>query len=301
MYSLTTGYTPLFIAVTNDNGEILGTILALIQKEKYAGMFSARSIIWGGPLIKGSNIEILDSILKEYNKQVKGNAIYSQFRNLWEWSKEEKEVFERNGYGYEAHLDIHNYLNQPAPELLMSMHQGRRKNIRRAERIPLEFGEINTRSDFEICISLIEQTYKKVKLPCPDNSFFINAENILKLNGSFKKFAAKYKNEIIACRFVLCYNKLIYDWYAGANDAHLDKYPNDFLPWKIMEWGIIHGYDIFDFGGAGKPNVQYGVRDFKLKFGGTVVNFGRFEKIHNYPLFLIGKTGLNFYKIIKRV
>ena len=34
------------------------------------------------------------------------------------------------------------------------------------------------------------------------------------------------------------------------------------------------------FGGAGKPDKPYGVRDYKLKFGGQLVNWGRFEKVH---------------------
>ena len=46
--------------------EILGTLLAVIQKE-YSGVlgnFTARSIIQGGPLIKDDDPDVLDFILK---------------------------------------------------------------------------------------------------------------------------------------------------------------------------------------------------------------------------------------------
>jgi len=101
---------------------------------------------------------------------------------------------------------------------------------------------------------------------------------------------------MIGFRAVLCYKDLIYDWYAGSSDNNLDKYPNDFLPWKIMEWGHNNGYRIFDFGGAGKPGVPHGVRDYKLKFGGKLVEFGRFENIHNRLLLKIGKLSLLLYR-----
>ena len=41
------------------------------------------------------------------------------------------------------------------------------------------------------------------------------------------------------------------------------------------------GKTIFDFGGAGKPVVHYGVRDYKMKFGGKLVNYGRLTLVHN--------------------
>ena len=70
------------------------------------------------------------------------------------------------------------------------------------------------------------------------------------------------------------------------------------LPWKIMEWGHENGYKLFDFGGAGKPNIPYGVRDYKLKFGGDLVNFGRFEKVHKKYRMAFGKIGLKTLELL---
>jgi len=179
------------------------------------------------------------------------------------------------------------------------MHNGRRKNIRRAERISLDFAEIVEEKEFNKCILLIEDTYKRVKLPCPPKSFFYNTDEKLKPINGLRKFAVKFGNEIISTRFVLCYNGLVYDWFAGTDDRFLDKYPNDYLPWKIMLWAKENGYDTFDFGGAGKPNVSYGVRDYKMKFGGELVEFGRFEQVHKPFLMKLGQLGMNIYKKIK--
>lgn len=301
VYKLTKKNEPFFIAVHENNGEVVGTLLAVIQKEHIGliGELSARSIIWGGPLIKDNNSAVLDFLLKEYKRKIKRKAIYSQFRNIWGWDDDDKNIFTNNGFKYEAHLDILFDLKKSEDELLKEMNKGRRKNIRRAERIPLEFEEIKNDKDFDKCIQLIEQTYNRIKLPSPDKSFFYNTNFILKNINGLKVFVAKYKKEIISTRFVLCYNGLVYDWFAGTNDDFLVKNPNDFLPWKILQWAKTKGFATFDFGGAGKPNIPYGVRDYKLKFGGKLVEFGRFELIHKPLLMQIGKLGMNIYKRIK--
>ena len=301
VYKSTKNYEPVFLSVINNKGEVLGILLAVIQKEHSGvlGNFSARSIIWGGPLVKDDNPEVLDFILKEYNKIIKRKAIYTQFRNFWNWSDNEKQIFENNGFNYLAHLDILIDLNKTENELLNEMHKGRRKNIRRAARIPLAFEDIDSKTEFDQCIQLIQQTYKRVKFPCPDKSYFYDAADKLKQMNGLKTFALKYRDKIISTRLVLCYNKLIYDWYAGTDERFLDKYPNDYLPWKILQWAKENGYNTFDFGGAGKPNVPYGVRDYKMKFGGELVEFGRFEKVHKPFLMKVGQFGMTIYKIIK--
>jgi serine/alanine adding enzyme len=301
IYTHTPSFEPLFISAVDSNNNIIGVLLAGIQKEHSGilGKFSARSIIWGGPLVQDENPEILDLILKEYVRKIKGKAIYTQFRNLWDWSNDERLIFLKNGFRYEEHLDILFDLNKPENILFNEIHKGRRKNIGRAIRYPLEFSEVASYNEFQKCLNLIEQTYKKVKLPYPGRSFFNNADKMLSEKVYLRKFVAKYQSEIISCRFVLCYKELVYDWFSGTDESHLDKYPNDFLPWKIIQWSKEHNYRIFDFGGAGHPNKTYSVRDFKLKFGGNLVSFGRYNKIHNKNLYRIGKVGFEILKKIR--
>ncbi|MCK5019730.1 MAG: GNAT family N-acetyltransferase [Candidatus Peribacteraceae bacterium] len=284
-----------------DNNELCGIMLCSIQKEHLGilGVFSSRSIIIGGPIVLNNNPIIIEALLNSYNSKIEKKVIYSQFRNLRLFSDEEKAIFEKYGYNYEAHLDILHNLKIPIEEQWRGIHKGRRKNIRRAENAGLIFREIQSDSEFEKAYELVKKTYKRVKLPMPDKSLFVESYKHLKISRLFKIFIAEYESKIIATRMALCYNGLIYDWFAGADNGHLDKYPNDFLPWKVIEWGSLNGYKTFDFGGAGKPGVPYGVRDHKLKFGGELVEHGRFEKVHNKLLFQIGKIGMQLYKRIK--
>ena len=67
----------------------------------------------------------------------------------------------------------------------------------------------------------------------------------------------------------------------------------------MILWVKDHVFEYFDFCGAVKPDKPYGVRDYKLKFGGQLVNWGRFEKVHKPFLMEIGKTGLKIWQKLK--
>ena len=97
----------------------------------------------------------------------------------------------------------------------------------------------------------------------------------------------------------LVYQKTIYDYYAGAYKEYYKKYPNDLIPWEVFIYGKKNGFTFFDFGGAGQPNVPYGVREYKKKFGGELINFGRFEKIHKPMSCKLIKLALEFRNYFK--
>ena len=48
-----------------------------------------------------------------------------------------------------------------------------------------------------------------------------------------------------------------------------------------MSSGAVERDCVDDFGGAGKPDEPYGVRTFKAKYGGELVNYGRYVCVHS--------------------
>ena len=64
-----------------------------------------------------------------------------------------------------------------------------------------------------------------------------------------------------------------------------------------MDYGMKNNLPRFDFMGAGKPDEDYGVREFKSKFGGELVEHGRFLNVLQPLLYSVGKTAI---KILKR-
>lgn len=302
LYNPDSKHQAVLVSVLDSDGNISGLLVAYIHREYtgYAGIFTSRAIVWGGPLVSDENQEITAFLLKEFIQICKGKAIYSQFRNLWDTTPF-KGIFAKENYTSEEHLNFIFHLEKGEEELWKNVHPTRRKQINRGMKrgVRTEVQGNLTGNKLKACYDILKNVYGTAKLPVPDISFFEKAFRILGSDGSLRSILAFYENNIIGFRLFLCYKDILYDWYAGSHPGHLDKYPNDILPWELIKWGSSNGYKTFDFGGAGKPGVKYGVRDYKQKFGGTLVNYGRYEKVHKPLLMLLGKAGFKIWKIIK--
>ena len=55
----------------------------------------------------------------------------------------------------------------------------------------------------------------------------------------------------------------------------------------LIDYATKNNFQMFDFLGAGSPNKNYGVREFKSKFGGELLNHGRFIRINKKYLYKI--------------
>lgn len=290
----------IFIAY-DDSLRIIGCLMSVIFKEYNGvlGKFTERSIVMGGPLVENDNLNIVQSLLQAYNTIIQKKAIYSQFRNLFDMTNV-LSTMQNDGFKFEEHLDIFIDLDQ-TPEVIRSrVSKNKRGNISKSTNKGTIFKEITSYEEYQIAIDLVNGTYKRIGLPSLPRESFNMFYQLLYPKGILKTFAASYNNQLIGVRMELCYKDCVYDWYAGADDNYRNHYPNDFVPYHILMWGQNNGYKYFDFGGAGKPNVPYGVREHKLKFGGTLVNYGRFEKIHKPFLMLLGKFGFFLYKFVKK-
>lgn len=287
------------IAIEND--EIIGSLVYIIQKEAKGilGILSSRSIIMGGPLVLNNDLDVLNALLNEYKKQIKGKAIYSQFRNLFDFSFA-IEIFSKNGFEYERHLDILIDITNSPDVLKSKISKNKRGNISKSLNKGALFLEVTDKEQFFRCIQLINKTYSRIGLPCPSDNYFLRFFDELYEKGILKVFALKVDDKIVGTRLELCYKDTVYDWWAGADDDFKSYYPNDVIPFHILVWGHENGYKTFDFGGAGKPDIPYGVRDHKMKFGGELVEFGRFELVHKKLLMNLGKSGLVVYKKLKQ-
>jgi serine/alanine adding enzyme len=294
---------PVFLSVLTSERKICGLLIAYIHREYngFAGMLTSRAVIWGGPLVVDCDPEVTASLLIEFNKICRKKAVYSQFRNLWDINCF-KNIFDEKGYEYEEHLNFVFDLKIGEEFLWNRIHPTRRKQINRGIKREVKTTVVGSllMADLESCYKILKAVYKAAKLPVPDPGFFKSAVKILCPAGYLKTILATYHGEIIGFRFFLCYNGSLYDWYAGSLPEHHDKYPNDILPWELMKWGIINGYSAFDFGGAGKPGVPYGVRDYKMKFGGDQVNFGRFVRINKPFVMILARIGFDVWKFIKK-
>ena len=294
------GYSPrIFVAYQKD--EIVGVLLSVLIKESGAlkKHFSARSIIIGGPLVVNEDKVYLSELLNAYNSYAKNKAIYTQIRNQSE-QLINNDTYQHYGYRFHSHLNFIIPLNGEQ-NIWERIGKGRGKQIKKAEKNKLHVdvycnhNEI-TNELIEDAYKIIQNVYKRAKLPLVDVELMkkANENNLLVL------FVVKDENDtMLGCRFCLAYKDCLYGWYAGSFDKYYKLYPNDILIWETLKWGNSNGYLYFDYGGAGEPNKPYGVRAFKQQMGGTLVNYGRYELIHNRILYKIGTLGLKILRLLK--
>lgn len=302
VYENTQNYTPTKLCAIDDNGEILGILLGVTIGELRGilgwgalGDFSRRSIIQGGPLTVENSPDIASKLLGEFDKKTQTKSLYTQIWNLHDTKKISFQQYE-----YEDHLNFLIDLNCSEEDGWKRIHKSRRKNINRATKNGVIIEEIDSLDKLPIFYKLLEETYSNVNVPLADMSLFESAYNNLVPKNMARFFLAKHNDNYIGCRAILTFNGIVHDWYAGALNDALSLYPNDILVWHVLQWGINNNFGIFDFGGAGNPDKEYGPREFKRRFGGELVNHGRYNCIYSPTKMKITDVGLKMYKYLNR-
>lgn len=302
VYKHTKNYETITLAaIDSQSDHMLALLNAVLIKEfsGFLGKFTARSIIQGGPLFIDNETgrEAVEILMEHYDAIACKEALYSEMRNMWDASYS----LSFKKYRYEDHLNFLVDLSKDRNELWQSLSKSRRYGIKKSYNEGVYIEQAKARNEISVLYNLLRETYRNAGIPLADKSLFESMFEILSKKNMGQIFFAKFNNVHIGVIVVLNYRNLIYNWYAGASKDHLTLYPNDILPWHVIEWGSINGFSIFDFGGAGQPNEKYGVRDFKKQFGGEMVNFGRFKKIHSSTRFFLAEIGFEIYKKIPKL
>lgn len=299
VYLATKNYYPLVFFATDCN-QICGVILALVQKEGKGllGRFSSRCILWGAPLIMNNDSSVFSILINFFNEKVRKIAIYTQFRNIDNIAHFDS-LFNNLHFKYIPHLDILINTEKPFESIIKTIHRSRIRNYKKALNKGVTIKLIDEYDDISKCYDLLIETYQRVKLPYPDISLFQAVYETLMPKNYGLFFGLFFQDILIGFRLVLTYKNCIYDYYAGSSTEHTNKYPNDVLIVEILKHACEEKYEIFDFGGAGKPGIPYGVRDHKMNFGGKLVEYGRYEKINQPLSYSIAKTTFNVWKFLR--
>lgn len=281
---------PVAMAVFSE-GVMKGILLAVIVSN--GGVMTrwatARSIIIGGPLVENDDLAIVSFLMEEYTRALPAFVIYSEIRPVY-CLRNYENAFLESGFQREGHYNLFLNLHDGPQVLWENLHKERRRNITQAQKKGLQFREVDSEPEIKLISDLIELTYKRKRVPLSYLGLF---QSLQKSLGDFVHFfAAFYGEEMIAGQIRLCYKDMVYAWFAGSNDAFFKLRPNDFLMWNVICWSHDRGYTLFDFGGGGKPGVPYGVRDYKLKYGCEIADWGRFVRIHKPLLYKVGTLGV---------
>jgi serine/alanine adding enzyme len=299
-YRSVPGYYPVYFYSESDQG-LCGILLAVLIRSPgipFSGKLTSRVIIWGGPLAGNADAGIMSGLLKAYGRWLGRKSIYTEIRNYRSTGHLDK-VFREEGFHYVRHLNILIDLTRTEEELWGMVHSKRRNEIRRAVKEGTEVRHLNSREVMLECYGILRQVYHRARHPLPPPDYFTALYDKLSPLSHLEMFTAHFEGKLIGCMLTLAYKNVLYDLFAGSYREYYSKYPNDLITWEAIKWAKNNGFEVFDFGGAGRPDVPYGVRNYKMKFGGSLFEFGRYRKIHSPFTFWLAGNVLTFVKKLR--
>lgn len=299
VFARASGHQPTLWAAVNGSGRPLALMLP-VQITLMRGAlrrFTTRAVLYGSVLCSpGVGVEALGMLLQTYRQEMQRTVLFTELRNQSDLSHLQP-VLSENGFVYEEHLDYLVDLDRPAEEVLQGIGTRTRKKIRRGLRDGfVQVTEVTHRTELDQWYDTLQKTYSHAQVPLADRSLFEAVFEELFPRGMAKFLVARVHGAIAACSVELTYKDTIYGWYGGSDRSYSDNNPNEMLMWHILAWGADNGYRVYDFGGAGKPDAEYGVRDFKAKFGGNLVCFGRNVLVHSPGLLRLSELGYRAYR-----
>jgi len=202
------------------------------------------------------------------------------------------EEYSKRGFKFTPHLNFIIPLDIGVENVWNNIQKRRREHIKHYNPL-IQMRQVTSENDIIHCYHIIKDTYKRIKIPLLDYSVFLDIFR----SGIGLFFIAEKEGKPIAAQVRLAFNKCMYAWFAGDRRDVGNLHANDCLHWESMKYGAENDYSIFNFGGAGKPGVKYGVRDHKATFGGELVNFGR----HRYTLSKISSRLMKTLLLVRKI
>lgn len=293
---------PFSMAAIDKNGNIISSLVGVeyTEKEGIIKKVSTHSTIRGGPIFIPSEIGLESAInlVKKYNERKNSNSIYT---HIYPFFKNDlKPILSPNGYNFEPFLNYLMEIDSNEDKMWSALPRKRRYAIRKAIENNLQIKEVGSHKDLVTFYELLMNVSKRNKILIKPFKLFENIYNLLTPYGLANIYIAIYNDIPIAGILTLNYKNVIYDWYACSNLDYTYLSPNEYLIWHVLSFGSKNNYTLFDFGGGGKPNEPYGVREFKKRFGGIEVNYGYYELIQKTFHYKLAKIGHPFYLQMKK-
>lgn len=284
VFAQTEGFKPDFWAALGDDDQMLALFLPVqvtVLDRPLLRKLTTRSVLYGSVLCAptAAGREALDLLLKTYKRMAKNQVLFTELRNMGPMD-EFQPILTANEFVYEEYVNYLIPLTRSQADMWDAIRSNAQRNVRKARKAGVVIEEVQDKEGVTAAYAVLQQVYKRIQVPLPDESLFQAKFDILYPQGMFKILLAKVEGEIIGALTLLIYNGVMTYWYTGTLREFSSYRASDYLVWYALEFGRTNGYHTFDFGGGGKPDEEYGVRDFKAKFGGNLVSYGRNVCVH---------------------
>lgn len=275
-FFIKSGWFAIRLVGVEDDGVLQGLVVCLVLTEGKGlkKRLSTRAIINGGPLLSPDiTEEALTLLLQSTIDKLKYQCVYIETRNFNDYSPW-RAVFEACGFAYQPHCNFHvDTTNEETVE--SNLGKSRRRDIKYTLREGAVAVEASSIEEVDAFYGILQTLYHdKVKRPLFPVDFFHQLME--------KPFAhlmlVKYHEEVVGGSLCLeLKGRTLYEWFVCGKDHEWNNvHPSELATYEAMELAVRLGCQRFDMMGAGEPDKEYGVRDFKAHFGGTLVEHGRY-------------------------
>ena len=283
--------------------ELKGLCIGYVTMESnpIAQFFTRRAIINGGPLLAEDTSAEEVTVLLQNTRQMlqqlpwKQRPIYIETRNFNDYSRY-KNAFAAAGFSYLQHLNFHVPI-QSMEQVNQQLDEGRRRNIRATIKSGATIIEDPTSNQVRDFYLILQKLYhRKVRTPLFPLSFF---EALRRQSGTVF-LLVEYRGRIIGGTVcVKMGNRCLYEWYVcGEDGLYEGVYASSYATYAALRYAAEHNLLLFDMMGAGVPDEPSGVRDFKARFGGQLVEHGRFLSVLHPALYRFGVLGVKIIRYI---
>ncbi len=308
-----------------DETFIAGSLMAVILHEPalkqpwlrpFRGIhqkLTARTIIYGGPLLgEGTRLEkeiTLKTLVRAVQDHVKKRSVFTEFRNLYDIS-DCKPIFRENNFQWQEWLNL--LIDTSSREKAWTgMSDNRRRQVKKSLDAGANIVYDPSPEQVDAFYDILKDLYaKKVRKPFPSRAFFHllatghpqqtkhqHAQNQKEKPRQASIILITHQERVIAgIACPVLPGKVMYEWYVCGLDNQYnaqDIYPSVLATWAAIEHAARQNIPVFNFLGMGKPNQEYGVRDFKIRFGGRSVEYGRFFTVNRWLRYALAKLAYN--------
>lgn len=294
VWTHTRGHTPeIWAAVEND--EILALLLPvqITLRAGFAERFTRRAVVYGDVLLTpgARGQRGLECLLAAYTHTAAPRVLFTELRQHDPLAPSHT-TLRSAGFVEHKYLNYVIDLQRPVEQIFNAIGAHTRKHIRRAQRAGrIQVMPVETREQLDDWYAVLRATYARARVPLPDASLFQAAFERLRPCGLCQFWLARVDSAPAACSVELLYKRRMIGWYGGTDRTYRQFNPNELLTWHILEWGARHNFACYDFGGAGRVDTPYGVREFKAKFGGLLVSESRMRYVHSPRALALSELG----------
>jgi serine/alanine adding enzyme len=286
-----------FIFDSHPSSESTGPLITGIYqsgRNKIWGKYVTRVVIIGEPNQLAECLHLLPQRNGwQFSRETHQSAIYTELRFIE--PPKDTETLTKLPY-----TSIHRYLNilvettEPADKLFSKVSSSKRRQIQSSLNAGASVRPASNEEEVRSFFRIIQDLYRtKVKKPLlPEEAFL----RIFRDGRMGEVLLVIFRDEVVGG--MLCPHvpgDVMYEWYIAGLDSRLKKYkvyPSVLVTWEAIRFASEHGFREFNFMGAGISGQPYGPRDFKLQFGGKLVEAPRLIFVHKPLLFLAGRIAI---------